>query len=120
MSAPPAPGGAAEPPAPPVLTAPAAAPPPVTGDATGGIIPYKNPHALVAYYCGVFSVIPCLGFVLGCAAVPLGISGLRQRKRQPVIRGSIHAWIGIVLGSLSILAHLAFAALQVALALHRK
>ncbi len=97
----PAPG---EPPA--VPPTPTPQPPPVTGDATGGVIPYKNPHALAAYYLGVFSIIPCLGFVLGCVAVPLGISGLRKRKQHPVIRGAVHAWFGIVVGALSILAHL--------------
>ncbi|MFP6587845.1 MAG: hypothetical protein VB814_09375 [Pirellulaceae bacterium] len=32
------------------------------GDATGGLIPYKNKHALIAYYLGIFSVfIPFSG-----------------------------------------------------------
>ena len=57
------------------------------GDATGGIIPYKNPHALTAYYLGVFSIFPVLGFFFGVAAIALGVSGLKQRKRNPVIRG---------------------------------
>jgi hypothetical protein len=30
-------------------------PPAATGDVTGGIIPYKKPAALIAYYCGIFS-----------------------------------------------------------------
>ncbi len=76
------------------------------GDATGGVIPYKNPHALTAYYLGIFSIIPVLGFVLGCIALPLGISGLKARKKNPAIRGSVHAWIGILGGGLSIIAHL--------------
>lgn len=73
------------------------------GDATGGIIPYKNPHALIAYYLGIFSCLPFLGFFLGCAAVPLGIIGLKKRKANPLIKGSVHAWIGIVCGSMGIL-----------------
>lgn len=73
------------------------------GDATGGIIPYKNPHALTAYYMGVFSVIPVIGVVLAIPAIILGISGLRKRKRNPVIKGSVHAWIGIGLGSISMM-----------------
>lgn len=83
------------------------------GDSTGGIIPYKNPHALTAYYLGVFSVIPLLGFIAGGVAVPLGISGLRKRKATPVIRGSIHAWIGIILGGLSVAVHLAIIGLMI-------
>src|SRR5262245_25106840 len=40
------------------------------GEATvSGIIPYKNPPALIGYYLGVFSLIPCVGFLLGIAAI---------------------------------------------------
>lgn len=69
-----------------------------TGDTTGGVIPYKNPHALIAYYLGLFSLFPILGIVLGIPAFVLGIIGLRNRKRNPVIKGSVHAWIGIIMG----------------------
>lgn len=68
------------------------------GDATGGLIPYKNVPALMAYYCGVFSIIPF--FPIGIAAFVLGIIGLKRRKRSPVIRGAAHAWIGIIIGGL--------------------
>lgn len=68
------------------------------GDSTGGIIPYKNPKALIAYYCGVFSLVPCLGIAPGIAGVVLGILGLQHRKRHPETSGAVHAWIGIVLG----------------------
>ena len=66
------------------------------GDATGGVIPYKNAPALIAYYAGVFSVIPV--FPIGLLALALGIVGLRARKRTPAIKGSMHAWIGIIVG----------------------
>jgi hypothetical protein len=72
----------------------------IEGDATGGVIPYKNPKALVAYYLGIGAL---LIFPLGFASVILGFMGLAARKRNPVIKGSAHAWIGIVLGTLSIL-----------------
>ena len=70
------------------------------GDATGGIIPYKNPKALIAYYLGIFSGLPLIGLPLGIAAFVLGIMGLRDRNRNPVIKGSIHAGIGIGCGLL--------------------
>lgn len=70
------------------------------GDATGGIIPYKNPKALIAYYLGIFSGLPLIGLPLGIAALVLGIMGLRDRNRNPVIKGSIHAGIGIGCGLL--------------------
>jgi hypothetical protein len=66
------------------------------GDATGGVIPYKNPHALIAYYLGIFSLLPVVG-------LPLGISGLTRRKRNPIIKGSAHAIIGIVLGFIQLI-----------------
>jgi hypothetical protein len=69
------------------------------------LIPYKNPKALVAYYCGVFSLIPCLGAVLGPIALILGILGLKYGASHPTAGGAGHAWAGIVLGSLVALAH---------------
>jgi len=70
------------------------------GDATGGIIPYKNPKALIAYYLGIFSGLPIIGLPIGIAAFVLGIMGLRDRSRNPAIKGSIHAGIGIGCGCL--------------------
>jgi hypothetical protein len=67
-------------------------------DATGGVIPYKNSSALIAYYCGVFSVIPC--FPIGVAGFVLGLKGLRYAKEHPASKGQVHAWIGIVAGGL--------------------
>jgi hypothetical protein len=77
-----------------------AAPPAEEGDATGGVIPYKNPQALIAYYLGLFSLFPLIGFFLGIAAFVLGILGLRARAKNPAIKGSIHAWIGIIMGGM--------------------
>ncbi len=77
---------------------------PSEGDATGGVIPYKNPPALAAYYLGLFSIFPVLGIVLGVAAVILGKKGLDNRKLNPKVRGIAHAWVGIGCGTLSILA----------------
>jgi Domain of unknown function (DUF4190) len=77
-------------------------------DDDGGVstlIPYKNPKALIAYYCGVFGLIPILGFFIAVAAVVLGIMGLRYVKAHPTAKGTGHAIVGIVLGSLSLLAH---------------
>ena len=77
-----------------------------TGDATGGVIPYKNPAALTAYYLGLFGLFPCLGLVLSVPAFILGIIGLRQRKRNPQSKGSVHAWIGIIMGGVCTVCHL--------------
>jgi hypothetical protein len=78
----------------------------VEGDATGGLIPYKNGKALAAYYTGVFSLIPCLGAILGPIAVVLGIMGLNYAKRHPRASGQAHAIVGIVLGGLTALGNI--------------
>lgn len=90
------------------IVQPGIAPPPPlpqTADATGGIIPYKNPQALIAYYLGIFGLIPFIGLLLAIPAFILGIIGLRKRKKNPIIKGSVHAWIGIILGFISIAYH---------------
>lgn len=74
------------------------------GDATGGLIPYKNGPALTAYYLGILSLVCC---PLGAVAMVLGILGLKKRAQQPEVKGSVHAWIGIVLGGLSTFAMIA-------------
>jgi hypothetical protein len=78
------------------------------GDETiASIIPFRNVSALFAYYCGVFSLIPVLGFFLGIASVLLGTIGLRKAAEYPESKGKVHAWIGIVLGSIVLLVHIA-------------
>lgn len=79
------------------------------GDGTGGLIPYKNPKALLAYYLGIFSMFPLIGMPLGIASITLGIMGLKARNRNPIIKGSVHAWIGIVLGLLLMPVHILIA-----------
>jgi phage FluMu protein Com len=69
------------------------------------IIPYKNAKALIAYYLGVFSFIPCAGNFLGPAALILGILGLRYAKAYPTAKGTGHAIAGIIMGSLTTLAY---------------
>ena len=70
------------------------------GDATGGVIPYKNLPALLAYYLGLASLLPCVGLLFAIPALILGILGLRKRAQNPAVKGSVHAWIGIVMGGL--------------------
>lgn len=80
----------------------------IEGDATGGVIPYKNPSALIAYYLGIFSLFPVVGFPLGIASIVLGFKGLKARRLQPVIKGKAHAIVGIVCGFLGMLFHIPF------------
>ena len=67
------------------------------------IVPYKNPCALVGYLA-VFSVlgfIPILGIIgtiMGMAAFVLGLLGLQAASYNPLAKGKVHAWIGILAG----------------------
>ncbi len=78
---------------------------PTQGDGTGGIIPFKNPNALAAYYVGLFSLLPLLSYVMAPLAVFLGIKGLKYAKSHPIVKGQVHAWIGILCGAFWSLIH---------------
>ena len=67
----------------------------------GGIIPYRNGMALASYYCGVFSLIPCLWGTLSVLAIIFGILGLNKAKASPELGGKGHSITGIVLGSIT-------------------
>ena len=73
------------------------------GDVTGGVIPYKNPHALIGYYVGYAGLLPVIGIPFAIAAICLGIMGLKKRRANPVIRGSGHAVFAIIAGCLGLL-----------------
>lgn len=81
--------------------------PPEIGDGTGGLIPYKNGAALAGYYVGIFSLIPVFGLILGPIAVVLGILGLRAVRRRPIVKGTAHAVVALVLGGLVTIGHIA-------------
>ncbi len=70
-------------------------------DATGGVVPCKNPLALTGYYLAVFSLIPILGLALGIAAIIYGTLGYSAYQKEPRKRGQAHAWVAIILGSLT-------------------
>lgn len=70
------------------------------GDGTGGVVPYNNKPALIAYYLAVASLIPGLGSITGVAAFVLGLKGRRKAKAEPWVKGTVHAWIGIIGGGL--------------------
>jgi len=78
------------------------------GEASGieALIPYKNAWALWSYYLGVFSVIPCIAIPLGIAALVTGIKGLTYASANPEVKGQVHAWVGIIVGGLCLLANI--------------
>lgn len=77
------------------------------GDMTGGLIPYKNGAALAAYYLGVFGLIPGLGMLLGPLALIFGFLGFRFGRAHPKAGGLAHAIVGILLGTLIVVGHIA-------------
>jgi hypothetical protein len=85
----------------------------VQSDATGGLIPYKNGAALAGYYLSIVALVPGLGLLLSPVAIWLGVKGLRAVKREPLIKGSVHAWIGIGLGSVVLMMHILALALMI-------
>ena len=75
--------------------------------ATGpSLIPTKNGKALAAYYCGVFSLVPCLGLLLGPVAFVLGVLGLNAYRAHPAVHGRTHSLVGIILGGITGLVHI--------------
>ena len=89
---------------------------------TGGLdslIPYNNGMALAAYYCGVFSLIPCLWGTLSILAIVFGFLGLKRAKLHPDSKGKGHSIAGIVLGSITMLLGLACAIVGVIIAMKK-
>jgi hypothetical protein len=64
-------------------------------------IPYKNPKSLVAYYCGVFALIPCLGLILGPIALIFGILAWKDYHQHNTAGGLGHAITGVILGAVT-------------------
>lgn len=70
------------------------------------IIPVRNMPALIGYYLGLFSCFPVLGFPLAIAGVILGWKGIRRAWQHPEAKGGIHAWVGLICGSIGLLLNL--------------
>ncbi len=80
-------------------------------DAVETLIPYKNPTSLMAYYTGVFGLIPCLGLLLGPVAFILGIIGIVYSGKYPTAGGKGHSIAGIVLGIVDLLMQVVYVVL---------
>lgn len=102
--------------APPTVAGPLMSPP-MTDGPMSTLIPYRNGAALAAYYTGVFSLIPILALLLGPIAIVLGVMGLKYAGKHPQAHGRVHAVVGIVLGTLTLLGNAAFIVLALSGAL---
>ena len=76
------------------------------GDATGGLIPYKNKHALIGYYMAfgglILMCVPVLGLFYSIGTLIIGIKGLKNAKENPAVKGKVHCWIAIIGGFLEL------------------
>ncbi|MFA6045800.1 MAG: hypothetical protein WC718_12525 [Phycisphaerales bacterium] len=91
-----------------VLTPPMSPPQfqPSAGDEmVATVIPYRNKAALVGYYVSIGSLIPGLGLLLGPAAMVLGVMGIKRVRAEPKVRGTAHAIVALVLGSITTLGY---------------
>jgi hypothetical protein len=68
------------------------------GGGMSRVVPYKNPFGLIAYYLGIFSLIPVLGVCLGPVAILLGILGFVKSRSSRKAKGTGHSIAGVVLG----------------------
>lgn len=75
-------------------------------EAVATVIPYRNANALMAYYLGLFSCFPVLGFPLAIVALWLGVRGLKAVRLNPSAHGTVHAWVGLVCGGIGFLINL--------------
>ena len=80
---------------------------PRTPDLGDHLVPTANKSALLAYYLGIFSLIPCLGLFLGPAAIIKGSQGLTWAETLPSRLGRGHAMTGVVIGWIVTVAHIA-------------
>ncbi len=95
-------------PAPPVQTDFSRPPVPSQASLTDRLVPASNPRSLIAYYLGVFGLIPGCCVVLSPAAIVLGIMGLKHFNKHPEAGGKAHSLTGIILGVLGLLGILGF------------
>lgn len=75
--------------------------PPHSDDVMSKVIPSRNQYAMIAYYLGIFSLIPFVGMFLGIGAFFCGLTGLKHLREHPETHGKAHAWTGIIIGSLT-------------------
>ena len=53
------------------------------------IVPTQNTPALIGYYTGVFSLIPCFALILGPIACILGV--IKKSEEDPEVSGTAHS-----------------------------
>ena len=75
-----------------------AAPQTVMEDVASSIVPTRNPAALWAYYLGLFSLAPFIGPILSVIAFTQARKALGFAAQYPMVKGRVHAVVGIGCG----------------------
>ena len=71
------------------------------------MMPVGRPaSAIIAGYCGLFSVLPLVGIPFQLAAIGCGVAALKALKENSSLSGAGRAWFGIIFGSLGLIASL--------------
>lgn len=83
----------------------------VVEDGVSALIP-RNTAALWAYYLGVASLACCI--LAGIPAMIMGFKALNNAKENPALKGENHAWVGIILGGLSVIAFIVIVIMSLA------
>ena len=73
------------------------------------VMPTKNPASIVSYYCGVFGLVPIIGFPLSINAVISGHKAMKLWRIQPTPGAKGHAMTGLILGYIELAVFAAFA-----------
>lgn len=76
------------------------------------IMPTKNPASIVAYYCGIFGLIPIVGIPLAIIAIIFGHKAMALWRVQPSPGAKAHAMTGLILGYFELVVLLAFVILM--------
>ncbi len=59
--------------------------------------------ASIALLLGIFSFVNLLGLEKGIMAIIVGWMAIREIKEEPLLKGKGMAWVGFILGALSII-----------------
>jgi hypothetical protein len=79
------------------------------------MIPANNGHALLSYYLGLFSIVPCVGLPMAILALRSAKLALQAAKSHPHAVGKSHAYVGAGCGLVGLIFNLIIVAFIIAL-----
>ncbi len=64
------------------------------------LFPVRNIPALIAFWVCLFALIPGLGILVALAVIGLGVSGLRNARKDPAVGGRWQSWLSVAVAAL--------------------